>query len=188
MKWSTQLSQLSCAPSASLAAWLTKPQRLSVALRKSCSNVSLRVLSERFDILPYLDEMPIFKHVSQEAVPYYVREVLLLCDLKPVVFAKTIMPLDTYKYYKTQLKNLGSQFIGESLLYCTPNVTRQPFEFSQLNERHPMAKQLDLLLPNATHSELWARRSLFYINALPMLITEAFLSGIQDFKFITDKT
>lgn len=188
MKWSTQLIQQSPPPSAALMKWLTKPQRLSLALKKSCSAVSLQVLSERFDLFPYLDETPIFKHISCEATEYYVREVFLLCDLKPVVFAKTIMPLDTYQYYKTRLKNLGNQFIGESLLYCTPNVIRQPFEFSKLNEMHPLIKQLSSWIPKTADQELWARRSLFYINGLPMLITEVFLSEIQNYTFIGDAT
>lgn len=140
--------------------------------------MGIRVLSEQFEV-PYLDEQAVFIPKEGEQTQNYIRKVFLLCNDKPVIFARTVVPQSTYEHYQRQFKHLGSQFIGETLLYRNPEVTRQAFEFAHIALTDVVKEELTQLLPATRESRLWARRSLFWLNTFPLLITEIFLPEIQ---------
>ncbi len=89
----------------------------------------------------------------------WCRDVALKVKGKPRVFARTCMPKSTLTGYESQLKNLGDKPLG-AFLFNHPHMTRG--EMSSYRIGHN-----DLSLA-------WARRSVFYLNHKPILVTEAF--------------
>lgn len=62
----------------------------------------------------------------------FIREVNLLVDNMPRVKARVEMSLATYQHFKEILDNLGSNSIGEALLFKYP-FQRSEFQFSTFN-------------------------------------------------------
>ena len=102
-----------------------------------------------------------------------LREVFLCCDDVPVVFAQTEIPLSTLTQEQAQLAEIGSESLGR-ILFQDPSMKRGAIEIAQFREK----SQLDLLcqpLNQSCNHSLWARRSLFYLNNKPLLVSELFL-------------
>ncbi len=92
----------------------------------------------------------------------YIREVLLYCGDKPVVYAKTIIPLSTLTGKQRQLASLGNRPLG-AYLFSQHDLSRDPIEISHLSHQH---------------HQLWARRSTFYLQDKPLLVYEVFLPDL----------
>lgn len=101
-----------------------------------------------------------------------IREVSLCCAGRPLVFARTLIPIDTLRASNGKLGRLGNRPLG-SLLFSDPRISRGVMEFARLlpGERlHRKAIEgLDL------NSALWARRTLYYQDGQPLLVNEIFL-------------
>ncbi|MDF6888984.1 chorismate lyase, partial [Escherichia coli] len=112
-----------------------------------------------------------------------VREVLLICDDIPVVYAHTIVHPRSVALDWPFLKALGTQPLGHSL-FADPRVQRGDFEFALLDARHPLVRRAHDALgdaPVSGTSRLPARRSVFRRGASAMLVTEVFLPALADF-------
>lgn len=105
-----------------------------------------------------------------------VREVVLSGAGVPWVFAQTIIPLETAQA-ETWLTGVGKQPLGDAL-FQREDVVRSPIEFARLGTGqalHDRAGELDL---NGDQQPLWARRSCFFANGSPLLVTEVFLPDL----------
>jgi len=106
----------------------------------------------------------------------FVREVHLLCDEHPWVFARTVIPRTTLTGPRRCLTRLKSRPLG-AVLFADPSMQRGPVEIAQLtpcDKLYPAAIQH---LPQ--HPEkIWGRRSLFTLGGKPLLVSEIFLPGI----------
>lgn len=106
----------------------------------------------------------------------YVREVLLLCNDVPVVFAHSVLPFASLRGSWNGINHLGSRPLGEAL-FSNPRIQRRPLAFRRLYRAHPLFRsvtrqqQLDARI-------LWARRSVFCLDLHPLLVTEVFLPEI----------
>lgn len=98
-----------------------------------------------------------------------IREVELLCHGKPWVYARTAIPVKTLKRKLGHLKHLGNQSLG-SILFRNPRMKRKLFELTRVTPSH-----LELPASCTRNLSLWARRSLFELHRLPVLVTEVFL-------------
>ena len=103
-----------------------------------------------------------------------VREVLLICNDQPWVFARSIFPRHTLSGELAYLRKLKNQSLG-ALLFKDPNLTRQPFEIAQAQARHfgvpsHIAQQSE---------QLWGRRSVFALHHKPILVQEIFLPAFR---------
>ncbi len=102
-----------------------------------------------------------------------VRDVELLCDHTPWVFARTLIPVSSLKGAAQRLTQLGEKPLG-AVLFSDPKVTRGATQVARLLPRQP-------LFETACHdlSEkpdyLWGRRTLFYMGKRPILVNEIFL-------------
>ena len=89
----------------------------------------------------------------------WCRDVVLKVQGKPRVYARTCMPKSTLTGDECQLKNWGSKSIGAYLF------------------NHPHMRRGEMSAYRIPHNELslsWARRSVFYLQQKPVLVTEAF--------------
>jgi len=106
----------------------------------------------------------------------YVREVLLYSNNIPVVFAQTEIPYSTLTYDEALLNNVGNHSLGK-ILFSDPSMLRGQIEaccFMPSSEIHHFCKKLG----QSTTKPLWARRSLFYLNNKPLLVSELFLPSL----------
>jgi len=106
----------------------------------------------------------------------HVREVLLVADGVPVVFAHSITAPASLRGAWRALGRLGERPLTATL-FGDRRVMRGPLAFRALDERHPLHRrvaELGLELP----ARLWARRSQFLRHDRPLLVTEVFLPAV----------
>lgn len=105
-----------------------------------------------------------------------VREVLLFIDNIPVVFAQTEIPLSTLTDEQKALAEIGNTSLGK-LLFQDPSMLRGQIEVTSFSENSPL-HEFCQSIDQETDKILWARRSLFYVNNKPLLVSELFLPAL----------
>ncbi len=140
--------------------------------------------SERFRVTrlaqaparPFHDEWQVLGQASR--APALTREVLLICDDIPAVFAHTVVCPRHARRDWPFLRGLGERPLGGAL-FVDPRVRRDPFEFARLAPHHPLRLALQRVLPAfAPVPMLPARRSAFRRGGGIMLVTEVFLPDL----------
>lgn len=158
--WSEDIATLGLAQDNHFYAWLCKPLVLSAALRNVCKHLSVQVISQQLTTATIEEQHTL--NISENNS--LIRKVYLCGDGIPLVYAKTVIPHDGYIQYKNEIDNLGSNLIGADFLFKQPNITRGPFSYAVIKN------------PN-----LYARRSIFKIKDVSVLVTEIFLSNIPKY-------
>ena len=95
-----------------------------------------------------------------DASDVLVREVMMLCDEKPCVLAKTIVPVSALQGHYKNLETLGSIPLGK-ILFSDPDIKRSEFELSKVEGN-------------------WARRSTFTLKTGRLLLHEVFLDEMWE--------
>jgi len=159
----------------SIAAWLYDHNSLTKKLELTCSDFTVQI-KQQVNIIP----SGLLSKYFQNEEKILVREVFLFCDNKPVVFAQTEIPFSTLSSHQTQLAEIGEQSLGK-ILFQDPTMLRGQIEVTEFSMGSIFHDLADDLKQSITHS-LWARRSLFYLNNKPLLVSELFLpaSGIYN--------
>ena len=106
----------------------------------------------------------------------FVREVHLLCDDKPWVYARTVIPRTTLTGPCRRLTHLKSRPLG-AVLFADPSMRRGPVEIARLT---PCDKLYPAALRHLSEQPqmIWGRRSLFTLSGKPLLVSEIFLPSI----------
>ena len=155
--------------------WLTDDSSLTARIRSRCGRFSLRVVSQgKGVVLP--DEMAalgVHRHAS-----LWQREVLLIADGAPVVFARSLVADTTIPADWHLLRGLGGRPLA-AVLFDDPRVARSRLEAARLDARDSRWYHAARATGNADLPALWARRSAFRRNGAPLLITEIFLPAIR---------
>ena len=110
---------------------------------------------------------------SQHAL---IREVLLMGNNQPVVFAHSLLPRASLRGAWQGLGKLGNKPLGATL-FTNPKVKRTPLEYKKLARHHPISMRVAGHLKTSPKA-LWARRSIFSINCAKILVTEVFLEQL----------
>ena len=105
-----------------------------------------------------------------------VREVELLCDETPWVFARTLIPAGSLRGAARRLARLGERPLG-AVLFSDPNTRRELVQAVRLSPRHPLHAAASHNLDHPA-GLLWGRRSLYYYAGKPLLVNEIFLPDI----------
>ena len=103
-----------------------------------------------------------------------IREVTLVCDGQPVVFARSVMPANSLSGSLRHLRRFGNRSLG-SLLYADPDLHRSDFELAY-------AAAGLFHVPEAVYARdaaLWGRRSRFILKNQPLMVSEIFLPGFK---------
>lgn len=105
----------------------------------------------------------------------WVREVALLVDQQPLVFAHTVLPWRPRGPLTGALARLGRQSLG-ALLFAHPGCRRGAISGKRLDRRHPLFAPAiaALQFADAPPKTLWARRSRFTLGAQSVLVSEVF--------------
>lgn len=151
-----------------LRGWLFDRGSLTARLLDHCGDgfsvrlLSLRRASPAFDETVALDMPP-----RAQAL---VREVLLCCNEKPLVYARTIIPLSSMRGALRGLAMLGNRPLG-AVLFSDPSMTRKPVEVALLHAGHVYHERINGL----TEEPVWGRRSVFKLKDENLLVSEFFL-------------
>ena len=150
--------------------WLTDHGSLTQRLQARCQGFRVRRLRQG-KARPHADERTALALPAGKLA--VVREVLLLCGDTPMVFAHTLVPLESLRGPWQAISGLGHRPLGAAL-FATPLVRRFPLAYRRLDPRHPLHRAASAATA-AAYGPLWARRSLFALQGQPILVTEVFL-------------
>lgn len=150
LRWQEENSSQVTLLSETVKDWLFWQGSLTVKLKQCCTKFEVKVRSEKWIKKTYQNETALLPQGQ-----YWCREVILYGDDKPWVEARTLIsPLLAERYQ--ELLQLGTMPIGEWLFRQAPG--RRTIQWSRDEE-----------------TGLYARRSLFLIRQMPLLISELFL-------------
>ena len=157
-----------------LRPWLCDRGSLTKRLKARCSHFGVTPLSTGL-ARALLDETVLLE--GAHAQHAYVREVILSCDQRVVVFAHSVVRRASLRGVWNGITRLGCHPLGESL-FNNPRIQRQALVFRKLTHRHPLFRRIDRYQTQTTRV-LWARRSVFCLDQHPLLVTEVFLPAID---------
>ncbi len=159
---------------ADLSAWLLDVGSLTRRLRRACAGrFRVRILSQAWT-RPDRDEAGVLNLRAGSWV--WTREVHLLCNERPWVFARTLIPAQTLRGRGRRLTRLGTKPLG-AVLFADSGVRRGSVEINRIvvgQRLHQRAFVGFAEPPNA----IWGRRSVFQIDGCPLLVCEIFLPDL----------
>ncbi|MGE5319245.1 MAG: chorismate--pyruvate lyase family protein [Hyphomicrobiaceae bacterium] len=157
----------------SLRPWLSDHGSLTQRLKSRCASFRVMLLATGV-ARANADEYELLRMTPGTRA--YVRDVLLVCDDVPVVFAHSVLPLAGLRGGWNGITRLGSRSLGEAL-FSDHRIERRPLAYRRVWRDHPLY-HATRRQQKVTVSCLWARRSVFCLNSHPLLVTEVFLPTI----------
>lgn len=168
-------SSTGCA--AALTPWLHDHGSLTQRIRQRCDEFRVQNLYDGL-AAAVRDEPALLGVANRQRV--YTRDVFLLADQQPVVFAHSVVAAHHLRGAWQALQHLGDRSLG-SLLFTHPLVERAPLRYRALKPNHPLYRRAAVAL-DVPPSRLWARRSLFTLYGAPLLVTEVFLPEVLELR------
>ena len=150
--------------------WLIHTGSLTARLQQRYSQFKVKPISVRY-AKAFTDEAALLHLPAYKTA--LIREVLLIGNSQPVVFAHSVLPRTSLRGAWNGLGRLGNKPLG-ALLFANPKVKRTPLEYKKLPRHHPISMRVAENLQNSPKA-LWARRSIFSLNCAKILVTEVFL-------------
>jgi chorismate--pyruvate lyase len=163
-------------PDAPYRHWLNDEGSLTARIRERCKNFAVRVLRQQL-LPPHADERALLGIAPRESA--WVREVLLVADGVPVVFAHSVLARRQARGPWQMFGRIGTRSLG-AVLFADPRIARHPLRYRRLDARHPLYRSAlrDAGLDARSTERLWARRSVFTRAGQSLLVCEVFLPGI----------
>lgn len=161
-------------PSADLLDWLLDPGSLTQRLQEHCAGRFRVVPLGQYWQRPMLNEAQALDVKPHETA--FVREVHLLCDDQPWVFARTVIPVRSLKGQRRRLCRLGNKPLG-AVLFADPGMQRSGIEIARLHAPQGLFQRATAPLQSVP-AEIWGRRSAFFLGGHPLLVSEIFLPEI----------
>ncbi len=162
---------ISRAPSR-LRPWLIDKESLTKHLINHCQGHFTVQVHRQYWQRPFYSEARLLGMSCTQLA--FIREVHLLCDAEPWVFARTVIPLATLHGELQKLTQLGSRPLG-AVLFANPAIRRGKMEVAHFKSWHYM---YNIAAREPQTEPLWGRRSLFYMNNKPLLVNELFLEKL----------
>ncbi len=158
-----------------LRPWLAEKGSLTRRLRRfNQVDFSVQLLGNSW-IKPLADES-LKLNLAMSALAYQ-REVLLMDGDRANVYARTIIPQQTYQSMPHLFNRLGGRSLGD-MLFSHPSVERGPIEIARLRPGQWLY-EVALFEQYDRPEYLWGRRSVMYLKGMPLLINEFFLPAIE---------
>ncbi|PKM12031.1 MAG: chorismate lyase [Gammaproteobacteria bacterium HGW-Gammaproteobacteria-3] len=148
--------------------WIYEPGSITQRLRSYYgAAVQVEILFHRWRV-PFLSERKLLKlKTSRYAL---IREVLLHSNGKPLVLARTIIPIATVKAARRNLAHLGNRPLGE-VIFSYPKLERLEMDFTLAE---PAIWTPAALQKMSNGQALWGRRTIYVIRSRNMLVNEFF--------------
>ena len=104
-----------------------------------------------------------------------IRQVQLLCDGQPWIYARTVIPVTSLRGRLRRLAHLGTRPLG-GMLFADPSMHRGTVQLARIRAGQALyAAAMSRL--QLSPAEIWGRRSVFRIAGKPLLVSEIFLPG-----------
>lgn len=158
-----------------MQAWLLESGSLTRKAMQACGGggFSIRLLHQGWGMA--LNSERRVLHSRRRGL-VLIREVELLCDDAPWVFARTLIPATSLQRSVKRLTRLGERPLG-AVLFSDPKARRGVTQYARLQPGHPLFQAACAHLEERPPT-LWARRTLFTLSGRPLLVIEIFLPGI----------
>lgn len=152
--------------------WLLVTGSLTAHVRALCpGDFRLRVLRQR-RACPRPDEARALRLGYPGRV--LLREVALCCGERPLVIARTVIPLSSLRGRRRRLAGLGRQPLGE-LLFADRSTRRGALAIARVDLRQAGVRDT----PRG-QGRVWGRRAVFRIGGAPLLVAEYFLPALYE--------
>lgn len=102
-----------------------------------------------------------------------VREVCLVRADEPLVYARTVIPLDSLRGARRRLSNLGTRPLGE-VIFSYPGLRRELLEVASV----PADSWVRSLRETVDRDPVAGRRTLYSVAGSPLLVAEIFLPAV----------
>ena len=135
--------------------------------------ITLELLDQCWIKTDYNELWLLKKYCGQSVL---LREVLLKYDNRPLVYAKTLIPVYSLLGKNRILKRRGRQPLG-TLLFSASGDGRRYMQYARINVPATVSSCVE-----GSNTVVWARRSLFGLSGKPLLITEFFLPAICEYQ------
>lgn len=158
---------------ADIAPWLNDCGSLTQRIQQHCECFAVHPVRSGLARIAF-DEAALLGIAPQQLA--WSREVFLYADNRPVVFAHSACARQDLRGAWSAVRSLGNKPLG-ALLFAHPLVERNPLHYKALRGTHMLYQRAAVVLSHPP-DRLWARRSLFYLQGAPLLVTEVFLPEI----------
>lgn len=164
-----------------LIPWLTDASSLTARIRARCDRFGVQLLCQGL-AAAVPDEARLLGLRAGQQV--WVREVLLLADGRPVVFARTLLPRAHVRGAWHLFHGFGARPLGQAL-FADPAIARAALVCTRLDARDARYHRARTALAEHAASitmpqSLWGRRSLFCRHGRALMVSEFFLPAILD--------
>jgi fumarylpyruvate hydrolase len=152
-----------------LLSWLAEPGLLTARVRALCgaAMVFRRLGEPRSAPLP----ASLRQRLGVAGGDCLLREIEFCATAKRLVFAQTVLPEATLARHPW-LRELGDSPLGETLRQSDQPLEREPLEYAELAPDDPLAAAAGAA---PASQPLWARRAVYRLGGLPILVQEVFL-------------
>lgn len=154
-----------------LRPWLQERGSLTAKLKRQYADFSVQLYHEAWS-KPHIDERQLL--LLSADTQAWVREVWLMGDGKPRVFAHSVIARKDLRGSWYGLRKMGRLPLGAAL-FANPRVKRGALHFRKLSSAHPLHQTVAKHVTLKANQPLWARRSLFCLQRHHLLVTEVFL-------------
>ena len=156
-------------PAAALCNWLLDTGSLTARLvARSRGHFHVEVLRQQI-ARPALSEWRCL-NMDRHGLAL-IREVVLCGHSRPWVFARSVLPLTSLTGTLRHLRKQDASPLG-AFLFSQPHLQRSAIAVSRISRHHGY---VPTQLINDT--PLWGRRSVFYLEDKPLLVSEVFLDA-----------
>lgn len=157
-----------------LDAWLGERGSLTARLRAHCTRFALRRLRQGAR-RPHRDEAALLGLVHGRKA--WAREVLLLADGVPVVYAHSVAHPEVLHGAWRLLARIGGKPVGDAV-FARPLTRRGAIEIRHLRPCHPLQRAACAAAGLPAQTRLWARRSAFMHAGQALWVSEVFLPAV----------
>lgn len=151
--------------------WLFDTSSLTARMIDLCgSGFSVRLISQQWQPMDAEEIAAMSLGCVRAAL---VRQVLLCCHDKPLVYARTVIPVTTVQGAQRRYANMGSRPLG-AMLFADRTMQREQVQVAKL----PASNQVNKY--TGQQAVVWGRRSVFRVSGKPILVAEYFLPELLE--------
>ncbi len=171
LHWCNQKHCFLMASNDEIKSWLFDSGSLTARLINYCDGkFSVKVLSVK-RATPTPDEIKALNLKTRSQA--IIRQVLLLCDGQPVVYARTVIPVSSMRGALRGIILLGNKSLG-AVLFADKKMRRKPVEVTSVNASHACYAWTGY----SGKESIWGRRSVFILKNQELLVSEFFLPDL----------
>ncbi len=157
-------------------AWLKDPASLTRRVTDACNgSFSVRVRFQGWGKAMNSESRLLRLRLRETCL---IREVELLCNDEPQVFARTLMPVKSLHGAARRLFHLRNKPLGK-VLFADPRTRRKQLQIARFLPQHKSFQSAVSHLEEMPE-ELWGRRTLFLYAGKQILVNEVFLPTLVD--------